>query len=89
MAKRDPTKWLRIHDRSPVADIDPSAPYRKEISDDSGRTWDQPLSSTGEFLMLDMTDALYADCSVEQAGGVVTIQSPHPIGGLIRYTPTH
>lgn len=88
MAKRDPAKWLRIHDRSPVADIDPTAEYCKEISDDGGTTWECPRASRGEFLQLDMTDALYADCSVEQANGVVTIQSPHPMGGLIRYTPT-
>lgn len=89
MAKRDPAKWLRIHDRSPVADIDPNAEYCKETSDDGGRTWEYSLSSKGEFLKLDMTDALYEGCSVEQADRVVTIQVPHPVGGLIRYTPTH
>lgn len=88
MAKRDSVKWLRILDRSPVADIDSAEEYCKETSDDGGRTWEFPRASRGEFLKLDMADALYADCTVEQHDGVVTIQSPHPMGGLIRYTPT-
>ncbi|MFF8656805.1 hypothetical protein [Streptomyces huasconensis] len=88
-ARRDPAAWLRTYDTSPVADIAPDAAYRKETSDNGGRTWECPRSSTGEFLKLDVADALHAGCSVEQARGVVTIQSPHPAGGLIRYTPTH
>ncbi|MFD7954360.1 hypothetical protein ACFV4X_12780 [Streptomyces ardesiacus] len=88
MAKRDAAGWMRIYDSSPVADIDPSALYRKETSDDGGRTWEYPRPTTGEFLMLDMAEALYAQRSVDSCEGVVTIQSPHPIGGLIRYTPT-
>ncbi|MFI5864692.1 hypothetical protein [Streptomyces sp. NPDC051546] len=88
MAERDSVAWLRIYDKSPVSDIKASAVYLMETSDDDGRTWEYPRPSTGEFLMLDMTDALYAQCTVSDAEGVVTIQSPHPIGGLIRYTPT-
>lgn len=90
MAKaKDPAKWFGIYDSSPVADVTSTDSYRKETSDDNGRTWEHPRPSTGQFLKLDMADALYAGCSVEDTGGVVVIQSPHPIGGLIRYTPTH
>ncbi|MEV3857742.1 hypothetical protein AB0J38_25880 [Streptomyces sp. NPDC050095] len=89
MPKRDSVEWLRIYDRSPVADIGVSATYCMETSDDGGRTWKFPAASRGEFLKLDMAEALYAGCSVEVRGGVVTIHSPYPMGGLIRYTPTH
>lgn len=43
-------KWLRIHGSSPVADLDPATPYRKETSDDGGRTWRYQHESEGEFL---------------------------------------
>ncbi|MFB7597239.1 hypothetical protein [Streptomyces sp. NPDC056160] len=77
-----------MYDSSPAADVDSSAPYRKETSDDGGQTWQHPRPMTGKFLRLDMTDALVADCSVDvQDGGVVVIESPYPMGGLIRYTP--
>ncbi|MGA5635058.1 hypothetical protein [Streptomyces lydicamycinicus] len=82
-------EWFRIYDSSPAADVEPKANYRKETSDDGGRTWEYPRPTTGEFLRLDMTEALDAGCSVDVREGVVTLQSPHPIGGLIRYTPTH
>jgi hypothetical protein len=78
--------WFRIYDSSPVADVELSARYRKETSDDDGRTWEFPRESTGEHLRLDMTEALVAGHSVEHGDGVATFRSPHPIGGLIRYT---
>lgn len=81
--------WLRAHDSSPVVDIDASASYRIETSDDHGATWDFPRETTGEHVRLDMTEALVADCAVECRDGVVIIQSPYPTGGLIRFTPTH
>jgi hypothetical protein len=80
-------EWFRIYDSSPVADVEMTARYRKETSDDGGRTWEFPRESTGEHLRLDMTESLAAEHSVEQRDGVVTFPSPHPIGGLIRYTP--
>lgn len=84
-----PVEKLRLFDRSPVADVDSSASYCKETSDDNGRTWQFPRPMTGQFLRHDMVDALAADCAVNVRGGVVTIASPYPVGGLIRYTPTH
>lgn len=84
----DPATWFRIYDSSPVADIDLDASYCVETSDDGGKTWEYPRPSTGEHLRLDMTDALRAGCSVESSDATVIIHSPHPIGGLIRYTPT-
>ncbi|MGW0837525.1 hypothetical protein [Streptomyces prunicolor] len=87
MAKaKNPTKWFAIYDSSPVADVNSANSYRKETSSD-GRTWEHSRPSTGEFLKLDVADALYAGCTVEHVGGVATIQSPHPMGGFVRYTP--
>ncbi|MFE4329664.1 hypothetical protein ACFRQM_09430 [Streptomyces sp. NPDC056831] len=82
-----PNEWLRAYDSGPVADVDPGARYRKEVSDDGGSTWAYPRQSTGEHLRIDATDVLVAGCSVEYRDGSVIIQSPHPAGGLIRYTP--
>jgi hypothetical protein len=82
-------EWFRIYDSSPVADVDMAARYRKETSDDGGRTWEFPREMTGEFLRHEMADALVAGCSVEHTDGVAVIESPHPMGGLIRYTPIH
>ncbi|WP_030798951.1 hypothetical protein [Streptomyces sp. NRRL S-337] len=84
-----PAEWFRIYDSSPVADVDITATYRKETSDDDGRTWEYPRPSTGEHLRLDMSDALYAGCSVDVRDGVIILQSPHPMGGLVRYTLAH
>ncbi|MEU1800881.1 hypothetical protein [Streptomyces sp. NPDC019937] len=89
MSKRDHAKWLGIYDSSPVADVDTKANYRKQSSYDIGDTWEPPRQSTGQHLRLDMTEALYAGCAVEVRDGVVTIQSPYPMGGLIRYTPAN
>lgn len=86
MARHD--EWFRIHDSSPVADIDTSARYRKESSYDDGTTWENPREVNGEHLRLDMTDALIAACTVDCSDGVAVFRSPHPTGGLIRYTPT-
>ncbi|MEV5977511.1 hypothetical protein [Streptomyces sp. NPDC052114] len=83
---RDHTRWLRIHDASPVADIDPDAPYEVQVSDDGGHTWEPPHPTTGEILQLAMTEVLYAERTVEIDGGVVTVQQP---ALLARYTPTH
>ncbi|MFI5808996.1 hypothetical protein [Streptomyces sp. NPDC051561] len=85
MARHD--EWLRIYDASPVADVNTGAEYLKETSDDDGTTWEYPRPSTGHHLRLDMTEALIAGCTVDYRDGVAVIQSPHPIGGLIRYTP--
>jgi len=82
------SEWLRIYDSSPVADIDHSAAYCKETSDDGGRTWEFPRAMTGEQLQFDMTDALLAGCAVDHQSDLTTIQNPHPGGGLIRYTLT-
>ncbi|MDX3246501.1 hypothetical protein [Streptomyces sp. ME18-1-4] len=38
MPRRGSAKWPHIHGSSPVADIDPATLYRKEASDDAGRT---------------------------------------------------
>lgn len=80
-------RFFELYDSSPASDVDMAAAYVKETSDDNGRTWEYPRPSTGEFLRLDITEALVADCAVEVEGGAVTIESPHPIGGLIRYRP--
>ncbi|MFF1756147.1 hypothetical protein [Streptomyces sp. NPDC058266] len=88
-AKRDPVEWLRQYDGSPVADVPANAAYRVETSDDGGATWEYPRATTGEHLKLDVADALYGGLAVEIRDDVVTFPSPHPIGGLIRYTPTH
>jgi hypothetical protein len=87
MARHD--DWFRLYDSSPVANIDMSAPYRKETSDDDGDTWENPRQTTGEHLRIDMVEALVADRTVEYRDGVVVIQSPHPMGGWLRYTPNH
>ncbi|GFH36618.1 hypothetical protein [Streptomyces pacificus] len=81
-------RWLRIHDLSPAADVDSTARYLKESSDD-GSTWDLPRESTGVHLRHDMTEALLAGRAVEHGPSVTIIQGPYPIGGLIRYTRTH
>jgi hypothetical protein len=82
----NPADKLRLYDSSPVADVDPTARYSKETSND-GRTWEYPRLMTGEFLRHDMVDALAAGCRVEYADGVALIESPHAMGGWIRYTP--
>ncbi|MFE4874772.1 hypothetical protein [Streptomyces sp. NPDC056682] len=79
--------WFRIYDNSPVSDVDSRATYVKEISAD-GAAWERPRESTGEHLKLDMTEALIADRTVALRNGVVVIESPYPLGGLLRYTPT-
>lgn len=89
MATNRPVEWLRIHDSSPVADVVTRGSYRKESSNDGGRTWEFPRPSTGQHLRIEMTEALIAERSVEVRDGVVTIQHPHLIGGLIRYTPAN
>lgn len=89
MTTNRPVEWFRIYDSSPVADVVTSASYLKESSNDGGRTWEYPRPSTGEHLRIDMTEALIAERSVEVRDGVVTIQSAHLIGGLIRYTPAN
>ncbi|MFJ7067508.1 hypothetical protein [Streptomyces sp. NPDC101115] len=86
MARHD--EWFRLYDSSPVADVELGAPYRKEISDDHGATWECPRDTTGEHLKLDVAEALLAGLAVDVRGGTVTFLSPHPRGGLIRYTPT-
>lgn len=80
-------RYFAIYDSSPASDIDMVAEYVKETSRDGGRTWEHPRPMTGEFLRLEITDARLAECAVEVADGVATIESPHPMGGLIRYTP--
>ncbi|WP_326811647.1 hypothetical protein [Streptomyces scopuliridis] len=85
MARHD--DWFRIYDSSPVADIDMNTAYRKDRSYDGGATWESAPEMTGEHLRLEMTEALIADLTVGLRDGVVVIQSPHPMGGLIRYTP--
>jgi hypothetical protein len=85
----DHAKWFRVYDSSPAADVDLAARYRKETSDDDGRTWEFPRQMTGEHLRLDMTEALLAGFPVEHGDGVATFRSPHPTGGLIRYTLIH
>ncbi|MFJ8852344.1 hypothetical protein [Streptomyces sp. NPDC102437] len=85
MARHD--DWCRIYDSAPVTDIDTTTAYLKETSTDGGATWEYPRDSTGEHLRLDMTEALIADLTIGLREGVVVIQSPHPAGGLIRYTP--
>lgn len=82
-----PDNWLRHYDSSPVTDVDPNAPYRKETSD-NGATWEYARAMTGEHLKLDVADALHAGLPVEIRDDVVTFPSPHPTGGLVRYTPT-
>ncbi|MFJ2007021.1 hypothetical protein [Streptomyces chartreusis] len=79
---------LRLYDQSPVSDVVSSTEYSKETSPD-GRTWENPRPMRGEFLRHDMVDALSAACSVAYEGGVAVIESPHPMGGWIRYTPIH
>ncbi|MEU9245848.1 hypothetical protein [Streptomyces sp. NPDC048385] len=79
-------RFFEFYDSSPASDIDMQAQYVKETSYD-GRTWEFPRPMTGQFLRLDMTEALCAGCSVTYEGGIAVIQSPFPMGGLIRYTP--
>ncbi|GGU13162.1 hypothetical protein [Streptomyces violascens] len=79
--------WFRIYDSAPVSDVDIRAAYTKEISVD-GAVWECPHEMTGEHLKLDMTEALIAERTVGLRNGVVVIESPYPMGGLIRYTPT-
>ncbi|MVO84175.1 hypothetical protein GPA10_05160 [Streptomyces sp. p1417] len=81
-----PAEKLDLYDRPPVADVDSSARYRKETSSDDGRTWEHPRQMTGKFLRHDMVDALAAGCAVTVEGGAAVIESPHPMGGWIRYT---
>lgn len=85
----DHEAWLRIYDSSPAADIDSAATYRKETSDDGGTTWEYPRKSTGQHLRLDVTAALAAGLTVDHQDDATVIESPYPMGGLIRYTPTH
>ncbi|WP_309029108.1 hypothetical protein [Streptomyces alfalfae] len=82
-----PAEKLGLYYSSPAADVDTTARYCKETSAD-GRTWGQPRLMTGQFLRLDMVAALAAGCSVTYEGGVAVIESPYPMGGWIRYTPT-
>lgn len=84
--KRDTAKWLRIYDSPAVAELDPDATYQVESSEDGGRTWRDPHPTTGEHLQLAMTEALYAERTVENTRGVVTVQN---VALLVRYTPTH
>ncbi|MEE4493559.1 hypothetical protein [Streptomyces sp. BE230] len=83
------TNWFRIYDSSPVSDVDPTASYRKDRSYDGGATWEDAPEMKGEHLKLEMTEALLADLTIGIRDGVVVMQSPHPMGGLIRYTPAH
>ncbi|MEU9568182.1 hypothetical protein AB0D16_40495 [Streptomyces sp. NPDC048161] len=85
MARHD--DWLRIYDSAPVSDIDTRTAYRKERSYDGGATWESAPEMTGEHLRIEMTETLIADLTIGIRGGVVVMQSPHPRGGLIRYTP--
>ncbi|MBX7464942.1 hypothetical protein K1Y80_02450 [Streptomyces sp. MAG02] len=79
--------WFRVYDSAPVSEVNTQAAYLKEVSFD-GATWEWPRESTGQHLKLDMTEALIADRTVGLRNGVVVIESPYPMGGLIRYTPT-
>ncbi|MFD7774278.1 hypothetical protein [Streptomyces sp. NPDC059753] len=85
MPKRDHAKWLRIYDSPTVAGIEPDAPYQVEASYDGGRTWVDPHATTGHHLQLTMTEALYAERTVENTEGVVTVQN---VALLVRYTPS-
>ncbi|MFJ3948995.1 hypothetical protein ACIPXV_02850 [Streptomyces libani] len=85
----DPAGWFRTYDSTPVADVDTKASYRKETSDDGGRTWEYPRPTTGEHVRLFMTAALVVGRSVEVHDGVVIVQSRYPASGLVRYTPAH
>lgn len=81
------TDWFRIYDSPPVTDVDPDAAYRKDRSYDGGATWEDAPEMTGEYLQLEMTEVLIAGLTIGIRDGVVVMQSPHPMGGLIRYTP--
>ncbi|MFJ2702993.1 hypothetical protein ACIO3R_07310 [Streptomyces sp. NPDC087428] len=81
------TDWFRIYDSAPVTDIDPAAPYRKDRSYDRGATWEDAPEMRGEHLKLEMTETLLANLTIGIRDGVVVMQNPHPMGGLIRYTP--
>jgi hypothetical protein len=78
--------WFRIYDSAPVSAVDSQAAYLKETSAD-GVVWECPRESTGKHLKLVMTEALIAERTVGLRNGVVVIESPYPLGGLIRYTP--